>query len=125
MYSSYDEAAIAGMMAGMGVYSVIVLVVAVLLIVAMWKIFTKAGEAGWKSLIPFYSSYILFKIAFGNGWWFLLSLIPYAGAVMSIVLCFKLSKAFGHGAGFGFGLWLLAPIFYLILAFGSSDYVGA
>ena len=30
---------------------------------ALWRIFTKSGEAGWKSLIPVYSHYILFKIA--------------------------------------------------------------
>lgn len=32
-------------------------------IIALWRIFTKAGYAGWKSLIPFYSLYLLFRIA--------------------------------------------------------------
>ena len=39
---------------------IILLVVAVLQIVAMWKIFTKAGEAGWKSIIPVYNIITLF-----------------------------------------------------------------
>ena len=39
------------------------LIVAVLVIVALWKVFTKAGEAGWKCLIPIYNAYIMFKIA--------------------------------------------------------------
>ena len=34
----------------------------VLTIIARWKIFTKAGEAGWKSIIPIYNNYVLFKI---------------------------------------------------------------
>lgn len=124
MYSS-DEALYAGMAAAMGTYSIIVLIVAVLMIVAMWKIFTKADEPGWASIVPIYNLYVMYKISFGNGWLFLLTLVPFVGAVMAIIMCFKLSKAFGHGVGFGFGLLFLSPIFYLILAFGSSDYVGA
>ena len=38
------------------------LVVEVFLIIAYWKMFTKAGEAGWKSIIPIYHAYVLFKI---------------------------------------------------------------
>lgn len=34
----------------------------VLFTVAMWKIFEKAGVEGWKSLIPLYSTYLLYKI---------------------------------------------------------------
>lgn len=41
-----------------GVWLFVWLVVAVVAIVAMWKIFTKAGEAGWKSIIPIYNIYI-------------------------------------------------------------------
>ena len=95
------------------------------MIVANWKLFTKAGEPGWAAIIPFYSNYVLFKIAFGNGWLFLLCLVPIVNIVINIMLFFKLSKAFGHGVGFGLGLLFLSPIFLLILAFGSSEYVGA
>ena len=28
----------------------------------MWKIFVKAGEPGWKCLIPFYGSYVIYKL---------------------------------------------------------------
>ena len=35
----------------------------VLVLIATWKIFVKAGEKGWKSLIPFYSVYIQCRIA--------------------------------------------------------------
>lgn len=33
----------------------------VLLIVGEWKVFEKFGEKPWKSLIPYYSSYIMYK----------------------------------------------------------------
>lgn len=123
-YDSYDPtmAAAAGVSAGSLVIS---LIFAVVSIVALWKIFSKAGEPGWAAIVPLYNAYILFKIAFGNGWFFLLCLVPLVNIVISIMLYFKLSKAFGHGVGFGFGLLFLYPIFLLILAFGSSEYVGA
>ncbi|MEZ4508200.1 MAG: DUF5684 domain-containing protein [Eubacteriales bacterium] len=38
----------------------------VLAIVALWKIFEKAGEPGWAAIIPFYNAYVLFKITWGT-----------------------------------------------------------
>ena len=124
-YSSVDPAMAGFVAAYLGVIVVVSLVVLILMIVAQWKIFTKAGEPGWAAIVPFYGNYVLFKIAFGNGWFFLLCLIPYVNYVMVIILSFKLAKAFGKGVGYGFGLWLLSPIFYLMLAFGSAEYEGA
>ena len=43
--------------------SILSLALGILTIIAMWKIFQKAGEKGWKAIIPIYNSYILFKIA--------------------------------------------------------------
>lgn len=123
----YDYEAMMNAMAGASLASsIITLVICVAVIVANWKIFEKAGEAGWKSLIPFYNSYILYKIAMGNGWFFLLVFIPVVGALIaSVLISIKLAKAFGKGVGFMVGLFFLAPIFRLILGFGSADYQGA
>lgn len=100
------------------------IVVSVLLIIAMWKIFTKAGQAGWKSLIPIYNFYILCKIADGKGWKFLLLLIPIVHFFYYIMLMHRLSKAFGKGVLFTLGLLILPNIFTLILAFGKAQYIG-
>ena len=100
------------------------LAVAVLGIVAMWKIFEKAGEPGWAAIIPFYNLYVLFKITWGSGWKFLLLLIPIANIVFLIITMVKLAKAFGKGGGFAVGLIFLGPIFYCILAFDQSQYLG-
>lgn len=51
-------------------------------------------------------------------------LIPCVNVVMLAIMWFKPVKAFGHGVGYGFGLWLLNTIFILILGFGSSTYQG-
>lgn len=121
-YDAGTSAALAGFSAA---YTIVMLIIAVIMIVAMWKLFSKAGEPGWAAIIPLYNSYVLFKIAMGNGWLFLLSLVPVVNFVIGIMLYFKLAKAFGKGVGFGFGLLFLNPIFLLILAFGSAEYVGA
>lgn len=44
-------------------FIIVLLILLILLVVAYWKMFTKAGVAGWKSLIPLYNVYIAFKIA--------------------------------------------------------------
>lgn len=102
----------------------VTLVVSILSIVAMWIIFKKAGQAGWKCLIPIYNVYTLVKIVDGNGWKFLLLLIPFVNIVYAIMLVFRLAKSFGKGVGFGFGLLFLNTIFMLILAFGKAQYIG-
>jgi hypothetical protein len=126
-YSQYDvdPTAVAALSAFAGIYFVICLVVGIFMLVCEWKIYSKAGEPGWAVIVPFYNLYVLFKIAMGNGWLFLLMLVPFVNFVVAIIMIFKLSSAFGHGVGFGFGLLFLPVIFIPILAFGSSEYVGA
>lgn len=114
-----------GLLAATTTVWLISLAVCIFMVVVYWKLFQKAGEPGWASLIPFYNAYVLYKIAFGNGWLFLLSIVPLANIVMAILLPFKLAKAFGKDIGWGFGLLFLSVIFYPMLAFGNSEYVGA
>ncbi len=131
--SSYDiSAAAAGTLVGaLMVYLIIILAIAIVQIIAMWKLFTKAGEAGWKSIIPIYNVIILFKISGLSPWLlfvYLAGIIPFVGWIAPIalnaVLAYKLAKSFGKDAGWAVGIYFLAPIFYMILAFGSSQYVG-
>ena len=96
----------------------------IFMIIVEWKIFEKAGEAGWKILIPLYNVYTLFKIVTGNGWKILFLFIPLFNVVYMIMFNFKMAKAYGQGTGFGFGLLLINVIFLPILAFGPSKYIG-
>lgn len=70
------EAAVAGMTSGgafgailgylMGAISIIIIVatiIAILKIIAYWRIFKKAGEKGWKAIIPILNSYTETKVA--------------------------------------------------------------
>lgn len=99
-------------------------IIVVLSIIAMWKMFTKAGEAGWKAIIPIYNIYTLCKIVDGKGIKFLLFIIPVVNIIYSIIFDIRTAKAYGKGAGFGIGLIFLPTIFTLILGFGSAQYIG-
>ena len=123
-YSAYDTGMAAALIALAATYWFVGLILYVITVMAMWKIFTKAGIAGWKSIVPLLNTYELFKIAMGNGWLFLLLFVPIVNIVMGIMLWVKLARAFGHGAGFAVGLIFLNTIFILILGFESSSYQG-
>lgn len=125
--SSAADTGLVAAIAGLGIVTwIAVLVVCVLVIVAMWKIFTKAGEAGWKSIIPIYNYIVLLQIVGLHPALVVLALIPFVnfiGApVLSILIAIKLAKAFRKGTGFIIGLILVAPIFYLMLGFGNAEY---
>lgn len=103
-------------------YLVVVLAIAVISIVAMWKVFTKAGQSGWPAIIPILNNCMVAHVA-GRDWWFgLLLLIPCVNIVVWIILMLDLAKAFGKSTGFAVGLILLGPIFIWILGFGSASY---
>jgi len=120
-----DATGIAAVIAGMmGIILLPVLIAMVLMIIANWKIFTKAGREGWKAIIPIYNNWVLFEIAGMNGAMSLLLFVPIANVVMSIICYLNLAKVFGKDTGFAVGLILLNPIFMLILAFGKDKYLG-
>ncbi len=102
---------------------IIYLLVIVIYVVALWRIFEKAGEAGWKSLIPIYNTYILLKILGYSGWYLLLFLIPIVGLIFYIIVAYKLAQAFGYGIGMTI-LEFVAGIGLLIMAFGDAKYHG-
>lgn len=109
-------------------YLAVLLVVYILVVIAMWKVFTKAGKPGWASLIPVYNMVVMYQIVGLNPWLLLLYLISFvnwiAALVLSIMLNVKLAKVFGKSTGFAIGLIFLNPIFLLILGFGDAKYIG-
>ena len=129
-----------------GIILGIAIVIYILLIIAWWKIFKKAGQAGWKSIIPIYNVYILCKITKIN-FWICILLIPVVIGILNtlvfkdnqsisslissvytliieIFISYRLAKAFDKGIGYTLGLIFLPNIFTLILGFGSAKYVG-
>ena len=109
------------------------LLIFVVVIVALWRVFTKAGKPGWAAIIPIYNVWVLAEIAGKPGWWGLVisfaPIIPLVGVVvslvMSLLLSIELAKKFGKSTAFGVvGLWIFSLIGYLILAFGDAKYEG-
>ena len=116
--------ALAGGLIG-GTTLIICLAIAVVFIVAFWKVFVKAGQPGWAALIPFYNGYIMLKIVGRPGWWLLLYFIPLVNIAIAIIVAIDIAKSFGQSAVFGvIFLFLLCGIGYLILGFGNYRYIG-
>ncbi len=102
---------------------VLSLIVCVFMIIVMWKIFTKAGLAGWIVLIPIYNLFMMItKLAKRPGWWILLLLVPFVNFVIMIFIIVDIAHNFGKGGGFAVGMILLGWIFYPILAFDQSKF---
>lgn len=115
----------------LGVIIVVSLVIAIIQLAGMWKVFTKAGEKGWKCIIPIYNLVILFRISGLSPWiifGYLAGIIPFIGWIVclgiTIYQCNSLAKSFGKDVGYTIGLLFLPTIFYLILGFGKAQYVG-
>lgn len=106
-----------------GIGAIIYLAIAVLYIVALWKIYTKAGKSGWAAIIPFYNLYVLLKIVGKPGWWLILYFIPIVNFIIHLIVSIELAKVFKRSTAFGIILlWLFSFIGYLVLGFGKSVY---
>lgn len=136
-YTDYDAAA--GILGGMAIFAIIflliVLAVWIINLVALWKIYKKAGKKGWETLIPFYNQWVLFEISGLNWWWFLifmapvlLSFIPLVNAIGGLASLFamfncyyNLSKKFNKDTGFAICLTLFSPICIPILGLSKKN----
>lgn len=90
--------------------------------VCNWRLYQKMGREGWEGIVPLYNTYVLFQELYGNGWKFLLLLIPLYNIYLFIKMEIDLAHAFNKGTGFGIGLVFLNTIFLAILAFGDPVY---
>lgn len=146
--------ALAAVMGFVMAFSFLFVAFLVLVIIARWKIFTKAGIEGWKSLIPVYSDYLEWKLSWNNTTLFwvalglaiggsllcniassstdgglsflsVLGLILFLGAaVLELMQSFKLFQSFGKGVGWLVGYLFVPNIMLLVLGFGSAQYLG-
>ncbi|MES2437099.1 MAG: DUF5684 domain-containing protein [Patescibacteria group bacterium] len=102
---------------------VFMLAVFIVMIVSTWKIFQKAGEPGWASIVPIYNLIVMSRISGLPIWIVLLMFIPFVSIFAGIALIYGLTKSFGKGIGFMLGLLFLPFIFLPILAFGKSQHI--
>ena len=131
-YSVTSQSTTSSSMSGGAVAAIVigVLIFEILMIGGLWKSLSKAGQPGAMSL--FFLLGCLYPLAFipmmkaigRPPWWVVLFFIPIVNLVVLIIVSLDVAKSYGKSAAFGIGLWLLAPIFYAILGFGSSTYQG-
>ena len=108
-----------------GIFQILLLtIITSIIIIPIWVIFSKANQPGWASIIPIYSSLVWLKIIGKPWYWLILFIIPYLNLVFIIWSINLMSKSFGKDESFTVGLVLLPIIFYPILAFGNSKYIG-
>jgi hypothetical protein len=108
---------------GVGIVGLVIYVaIALLMIISLWKLFSKAGQPGWASIIPIYQTVVMLQVAGKPIWWIILFFVPIANVVIAIMMLAGIAKNFGKGVGFVFGLLLLPFIFWPILGLGSAEY---
>jgi Family of unknown function (DUF5684) len=93
-----------------------------LIISAQWRIYEKAGEAGWKCLVPVYNIVIMLKIVGKPAWW--TPLVIVLAPIFGVWMVNMLAKSFGKNEGFTVGLFPLCFIFWPVLGFGPAQYHG-
>ena len=150
----YSTAGVAGgLIAGIMMFIVVIIIISLVIetlkLIGTWKMLTKAGESGWKSLIPFYNQWTLCKVAGISPYWVLemiivsmlnavlngilgspvisgiLSLIVYANTIYFwVILSISLAKSFGKDTGFGVATFFFSFITYPMMGMGSATYVG-
>ena len=150
-----EQAASAGMAAGavigigVGMIAILALAWFILQAIADWKIFEKAGEPGWKSLIPIYNVIVEYDISWngymgmvymiltgtttilnisggdGPSWLiFFMGVLSIVALVIYAMQSLKLARCFGKSTLFGVLLILFGPIARMILGFGKARYLG-
>jgi signal peptidase I len=79
--------------------------------IGYWKLFEKAGEEGWKSIIPVYNLVIHLKIIGKPSYWIFYLFIPIinvfvgVGIIIDLLNCFGRYKFYQHVAGILFGFF--------------------
>lgn len=116
-------------------YLTIIFALIAVMIIGLWKIFTKAGEKGWKSLIPIYNGYILItKVARKSPAYFWGPIIGYIALASMFVALIGTTSRYGRignitglimgliSAAFYIGIFVLAILINLAIAknFGKS-----
>jgi len=84
-----------------------------LVLAGYWKLFQKAGEKGWKALIPFYSSYVMLKICQRPGWWLIWFFLPLANWIIGAGILVDFIKCYGKFSLRHRAAAILLPFVYL------------
>ena len=122
-------------------------------VIGLWKVLEKAGEDGWKAIIPVYNLWLQCRLTWDARGFCALVATGFIGAVLrstaeggtsvlqhvlaiagllfclaSLVLLvvanYWLCRSFGHGAGYTALFVFFSAIMYLVLGYSQDQYLG-
>lgn len=102
-------------------------ITALLSIYGIWRLFEKAGEQGWKAIIPFYREYVMAQRTARPTWTVLLLLVPIVNVFVFYGIWFDFIKSFGKRRFWEHAAVVLVP-FIILPVWGHDDrvkYLGA
>ncbi len=105
------------------VLGIFLLAWAVFYVIGLWKMFEKAGQPGWKAIVPYYNTWTLVEIVGLNWYWFLVAMVStiisilglealsFIGTVANVVanvnIYYNLSKKFNKDTS-----WVVLSVFF-------------
>jgi hypothetical protein len=98
-----------------------ILLLYVLPAIGGWKVFEKAGVAGWVALVPILNWFGILRILGRSYLWIVAFVFFYP--VTHFVAAVLLAWRFGKGTLFGLGIAFLPFLFVPMLGFGSARYL--
>lgn len=119
------------------VFLLIIFAFVIVYVIALAKLFKKAGESGWKAIIPFYNTFVLIQIAGLNWWYFLIAisgtilsvlgitgldtLCSLAGYLVNFFIFYNLAKKMHKNPiGYAIGAIFVMPIMTMIFGFSNN-----
>lgn len=109
----------------------------IVMVVASWKMFKKAGKGGWECIVPVYGYYVLAEIAGLNWWWFLLAVsdtfidmlgiarLSFFANLVSLFanfnIYYNIAKRFGKETGTAILSGIFSFVFILIFGYSKNE----
>src|ERR1700733_4050871 len=101
----------------------VIYVIIIATVAGLYKIFEKAGEKGWKAIVPVYNYYIWLKILQRPWWWIFIFIVPGVGFMMMMVVAGITSESFGKKSS---GKMILSGLFFFVslplMGFGKDPF---
>ncbi len=107
---------------------IIGLAITVAVIYGIWQAFEKAGEPGWKAIIPVYNYWVMAEVAKKPGWYGLLMLISPLNLVFGFLIGQATAEVYGKPESSTLyailGALSNCSIPYLLAGYGDAEYTG-
>lgn len=108
----------------MTVIGIVSLIITIFTLFSMSIVYKKANRSKISAWIPIYNILVLLEIVNLPKWYLIMLLVPGLNILFGLKIMEQLAKFFRKSKLFGIGLLFLPFIYFPILAFGDSEYVG-